>query len=94
MGGALGLSEDEIWLTSPRVLVWMYQGMTEKIELQSQTLWEAIRFNSLVTANSQGAKIKDPKKLIKFPWEIDKKTGVSLTKDDIKRLKEKFNGIK
>lgn len=90
MGGALGLSESEIWETTPRTLVWMYQGLTENQESIIRNIWEAARFQALVTANSQGAKIKDPKKLIKFEWEETQSTG-KLEKSDIERLNKKFN---
>jgi hypothetical protein len=93
MAGALGMSEDNLWNTSPKVLVWMYQGLIEAQEAMYQTMWETARFTSLTVANSQGAKIRDAKKLIAFPWEANRPS--TLTRSEIKRLKNKFeHGIK
>lgn len=93
MAGALGLTEESLWNTTPRVLVWMYRGKVELMETQMQTIWEAARLTSVSVMNSQGAKIKSFDKLIKFPWE---KSRFTLQKKDIKRLREKFEnyGVK
>ncbi len=98
MSGALHLSEDDTWNTTPRVLVWQYEGLMEAQEIQTQTIWESARFQGLIAANVGGAKLKDPKKLIQFPWEKDTVSLSELSKGDIERLRNKFkkklDGIK
>ena len=88
MAGALQMSEDELWNTTPRVLVWKYQGLIETQEALLRTTWEAARFQSVAVLNSQGAKIKDARRVIKFPWETG--SSFKLTEEDIDRLKNKF----
>jgi len=89
MSGALHLSEDDTWNTTPRVLVWMYQGFKEAQESMMQQQWEMARFQAYINAATQGAKIKSAKDLIAFPWESDT-TPTTLTKEDVTRLKQKF----
>ena len=90
MAGALGFSESDLWETSPRYLIAAYEGRIENEEISFRTNWETARFISTSVLNSQGAKIKNPTKLMQFDWEKP-----LLSKQDIRRLKQKFeNGVK
>ena len=89
MSGALHLSEEEVWNTCPRVLVWQYQGLIETQEAPIRAIWESARFEAVTISNSNGAKIRSMKRFVQFPWESQE---ITLTKTDIERLTKKFKG--
>lgn len=41
----------------------------DSISDNNKTDWEKVRWLGYITALTQGAKLKDPKELIKFNWE-------------------------
>jgi hypothetical protein len=83
----MGLSEREMWDSSPRAFMKMFEGFMEIQNRQTQAVFEAARLNSTIYINSISKRVYKPQQLVTFPWE---RQTVELDKKTIKRLKDKY----
>jgi len=74
------MSEDEFWSITPRA----FFNAVEGFEFLRKTDLEVARLQALCYVNAWGAKIEDPRKLWKYPWERE-----VITKEKIDEQRER-----
>jgi hypothetical protein len=88
IAGMMGLSEEEMWDTSFRVLFSMFDGFMELQNRQYEAPFEASRLNAAVLLQPYSKKPIKPKSIMSFPWDVRDRP--KLTKDVINKLKQIF----
>jgi hypothetical protein len=70
MAGQCSLILSEFWNMTPREFSSYFSGYIKNVELREHQAWERMRMQSFLFVNTQiKRQIKNPQKLIKFPWE-------------------------
>lgn len=89
--GQLGWSPDQFWNATPREFWNALEGNYEQEQFRQRQQWERTRWQTVwllnvhLTKNSQ----VEPKDLIEFPWESERKPAEIPTDDDVKRILER-----
>ena len=88
----MGMSVQEFYNTTPRQFQNKREGFQNRIQYQTELVWETTRWQAAVNIAPHTKKRLGPKDLVVFPWDSKKRVHKAATYEEVQEAIKKVFG--